>query len=120
MRNTIFLRYGGFASVSKVVMGFYDKVLDSPIASPYFLNTDMKRLIDHQTKFMASLMGGPASYTDEQLERIHSHLDITEEAFMEIVDLLGETLEDFDFAEADIDYVEKAMMNRKNFIIARG
>lgn len=119
MKSTIFQRYGGFASISKVVMSFYDKVLDSPIANPYFANTDMKRLIDHQTKFFASLMGGPASYTDEQLERVHNHLGITEEAFMEIVDLLGETLEDYDFADHDIQHVENQMMNRKNFIIAR-
>ena len=69
MKSTIFQRYGGFASVSKVVMSFYDKVLDSPVASPYFANTNMKRLIDHQTKFIAQIMGGPVSYTDEQLER---------------------------------------------------
>jgi len=119
MKSTIFQRYGGFANVSKVVMSFYDKVLDSSIASPYFANTDMKRLIDHQTKFIASLMGGPASYTDEQLERVHDHLGITDEAFMEIVDLLGETLEDYDFADHDIQHVENQMMNRKNFIIAR-
>ena len=119
MKSTIFQRYGGFASVSKVVMSFYDKVLDSPISSPYFANTNMKRLIDHQTKFIAQVMGGPVSYTDEQLERVHKHLNITEVAFMETMGLLMETLEDFDFADDDIRYVENDMMNRKNFIIAK-
>ena len=119
MRRTIFQRYGGFASVSRVVMGFYDKILDSPTVSPYFANTDMKRLIDHQTKFMASLMGGPASYTNEQLERIHARLGITEPAFFEVVELLSETLEDFDFEEEDVQQVENEMIQRKNFIIAK-
>jgi len=119
MKSSIFQRYGGFASVSKVVMGFYDKVLDSPVASPYFANTNMKRLIDHQTKFIAQIMGGPASYTDEQLERVHAHLGITEIAFTETMGLLTETLEDFDFADDDIRQVENEMMNRKNFIIAK-
>ena len=119
MKSTIFQPYGGFASVSRVVMSFYDKVLDSPVASPYFSNTNMKRLIDHQTKFIAQVMGGPASYTDDQLERVHNHLGITEVAFMETMGLLTETLEDFDFADDDIRYVENEMMNRKNFIIAK-
>lgn len=48
MMQTIFERYGGFAAVSKVVMNFYDKALDSPATIPYFSNFDMKRLIDHQ------------------------------------------------------------------------
>ncbi len=119
MKNSIFQRYGGFAKVSRIVMGFYEKVLESPTASPYFSNTDMKRLIDHQTKFIAYLMGGPASYTNEHLERIHARLGITEAAFLEILDLLRETLEDFDFAEDDIREVEDAMVSRKNYIISR-
>ena len=119
MKSTIFQRYGGFASVSKVVMSFYDKVLDSPISSPYFANTNMKRLIDHQTKFIAQVMSGPVSYSDEQLERVHSHLGITEVAFMETMELLKETLEDYDFTDDDIRYVEGEMMARKNFVIAK-
>jgi hemoglobin len=119
MKSTIFQRNGGFASVSKIVMSFYDKVLDSPIASPYFANTNMKRLIDHQTKFIAQIMGGPASYTDEQLERVHAHLGITEVAFKETMELLMETLEDHDFSDDDIRLVEGEMMDRKNFIIAK-
>jgi len=119
MKNSIFERYGGFASVSRVVSSFYDNVLDSPTVSPYFANVDMKRLIDHQTKFMAYLMGGPTSYTNEQLERVHAHLGITEPAFYESVDLLRETLEDHDFADEDIQQVADEMLSRKNYIITR-
>ena len=119
MKNSIFQRYGGFTKVSRIVMSFYDKVLDSPIAGPYFANTNMKRLIDHQTKFIASLMGWPASYTNEHIERVHARLGITEPAFLETMELLRETLEDFDFAEEDIREVENAMMSRKNYVISR-
>lgn len=117
--RSIFERYGGFASVSKVVMNFYDKMLESPLTSHYFKNTDMRRLIDHQTKFFAALMGGPASYTNEHLERVHAHLGITEPAFVESMDLMRETLEDFDFADEDIRSVEDEMMSRKNYIVTR-
>ena len=40
-------------------------------------------------------------------------------AFKETMDLLMETLEDYDFANDDIAHVENEMMNRKNFIIAK-
>ena len=119
MKQSIFERYGGFASVSRVVSSFYEKILESPTASPYFANTDMKRLIDHQTKFMATLMGGPVSYTNEHLERVHKHLGITEPAFFEVVDLLKETLEDYDFADRDIQTVEGEFVSRKHYIISR-
>jgi hemoglobin len=119
MRKSIFERYGGFTNVSRVVMSFYEKILDSPATSPYFANTDMKRLIDHQTKFFATLMGGPASYNNEHLERVHERLGITEDAFLVAMDLMTETLEDFNFKDEDIRAVESEMMNRKNFIVAR-
>jgi len=119
MKRSIFDRHGGFASVSRVVMSFYDKILDSPLTSPYFAHTDMKRLIDHQTKFIAYIMGGPASYTNDHLERVHAHLSITEPAFLEAMELLKETLEDFGFEYDDVQQIEDEMMSRKNFVVSR-
>jgi hemoglobin len=119
MAETIFERNGGFAKVNRIVMSFYDRVLDSSIMSPYFVTTDMKQLVDHQTKFIAFLMGGPASFSDEHLERIHRHLGIDRTAFDEMVSLLTETLEDFDFNDADIAAVEKALEQRAPLIITK-
>lgn len=62
MAQSLFEKYGGFAQISKVVMVFYDKVLDPDLVGPFFDNIDMRRQIDHQTQFIASVMGGPASY----------------------------------------------------------
>lgn len=119
MRRSIFERYGGFARVSRVVMAFYEKILDSPITSPYFDGIDMRRLIDHQTRFIATVMGGPASYTNDHLERVHARLNITEVAFLEVCELLRETLEDFEYEEEDIQSVVDEIMSRKNYIVAR-
>lgn len=119
MKRTIFERYGGFASVSRVVMSFYDRMLDSPITSRYFANINMKRLIDHQTKFIATIMGGPASYSNDHLERVHAHLGITEEAFYESMTLMKETLEDYNFADDDVEQVEDQMLGYKNYIVAK-
>jgi hemoglobin len=117
MRKTLFERYGGFASVSRIVMSFYEKMVSSPVTSKYFVNTDMKQLIDHQTKFIASMLGGPASYTNEHLQRVHAKLGITEHAFTESVDMLTETLEDHDFEDEDVRHVENEVNSRKDFII---
>ena len=117
--SSIFDRYGGFAKVSRVVSSFYDRVLDSPVLAPYFTGIDMRRQIDHQTKFVASLMGGPASFTSEHLQRVHARLDIDDEAFDEIVDLLRETLEDFDFDESDIAIVYGEVVSYRSVIVSR-
>lgn len=117
MARTMFDRYGGFAKVSRIVSTFYDRVLDDPILSPYFERIEMRRLIDHQTKFIASLMGGPASYTDEHLARVHERLHITDAAFDRMALVLREALEDHDVDESDISTVHAGIVSRRSFIV---
>jgi hemoglobin len=102
MQRTVFERVGGFARVRLMVSDFYEKVLDSPVLLPYFRSVDMRRLIDHQTRFFAAVMGGPASFTDEQLARSHHRLRVTDEAFDELVALFQETLEDHGLDDPDV------------------
>lgn len=119
MASTMFERYGGFASISRVVSAFYDTVLDSPVLSPYFEGIDMKQQIDHQTKFFSALMGGPASYTHEDLERKHAHLKIDEAAFNELAEVIRDTLEDFEFEESDINTILAEITSRKRYVVTR-
>jgi hemoglobin len=116
---TRFEKYGGFAKVSRFVSTFYDKVLDSPTLAPYFADADMRRLIDHQTKFMAQAMGGPVSYSDTELERVHTRLQISNDAFDEMNALLREALEDCAVAEDDIEAICKEMASRRSVIVSR-
>jgi hemoglobin len=118
--ETMFERYGGFTQISRVVSSFYDRVLDSPIMAPYFHGVDMKRQIDHQTKFIAFLMGGPASYSDEHLRSIHQHMNIGQEALNEMIELMTETLEDFDFMDEDVEAVRKQLLKRARLIVKEG
>lgn len=119
MSASLFERYGGFAKISRVVSEFYDRMLESPNLAGYFANTDMRRLVDHQTKFIASIMGGPADYSNESLERAHARLKIDQASFDEMVSLLAETLEDFDFDDTDIKSIGAEMKSRAKYIITR-
>ena len=120
MARSMFERYGGFAKLSKVVMAFYDKALDSDVIGDYFEDVDMRRLVDHQTKFIASIMGGPASYTNEALRQLHARLNIDQRAFDEMAALLEETLEDFDFKREDIDQIIADVKSRSPYIVSDG
>jgi len=119
MSPSLFEKYGGFASVSKVVFAFYDKAIDSDIIGPFFEDVDMRRLVDHQTKFIASVMGGPASYTDEALRKVHTGLEIDRDAFDEMSRLLRETLAEYGFQPADVDAVMDEIEARAPFVITK-
>lgn len=117
MTGTLFDQYGGFSAVRRIVRDFYDRIVDSDEISDYFATVDMRNLVDHQTKFIAQVMGGPVSYTDEALQRIHSRLDIQSEHFDEMALLLKETLQDHDVEAADVSAICNEIFSRKHFII---
>lgn len=102
MSRSMLERYGGFVAISRIVSAFYDRVLDSDIVGPYFDHVDMRRLIDHQTKFISQVMGGPASYNRDQLRQVHAHLAITPQAFTESMRLLAVTLEEAGLTASDV------------------
>jgi hemoglobin len=115
--KTIYERCGGFATVRKIVSDFYDRVLDEDSLSPHFEHVDMARLVDHQTKFMSYLLGGPASFSDDHLQRVHQHLDISLGEFDQIVDVLTETLEDHGIEKEDLASVEQMLRQRESIIV---
>ena len=117
MEQSLFEKYGGFATVHKVVEHFYDGVLDNDILSPHFERVDMSQLIDHQTRFFASAMGGPASFDDSHLEKTHQGLGITEEAWDAVVGVLLETLNTFNVEEGDIQSIVGAVGSKKSLIV---
>lgn len=117
MALTIYERAGGFITVRKVVSDFYDRVLDSPVLAHHFEQVDMARLIDHQTRFVSFLLGGPVSYSDDHLERIHQRLGITIGELDEMIEVMCETLEDHDFGAEDIATVERELRKREPVIV---
>lgn len=118
MTQTLYERYGGFATVSRLVMAFYDNILDSDILADYFEDVDMRRLIDHQTKFIASLMGGPASYSNEILRNVHKSLNIDHASFDELVVILRKTLTEFNVEADDIETIAEAIEERRFVIVS--
>jgi hemoglobin len=118
MARSLFDKYGGFANISKVVMVFYDKVLDSDIIGSYFEDVDMRRLIDHQTKFIATIMGGPASYSNEALQQVHKPHQIDQAAYDEMPALLRDSLQESGFEEEDVGTVMSIIEDRSRYVIS--
>lgn len=116
--SSTFQKYGGFSTVSKVVMDFYERVLDSDVVGHHFDGVDMARLMDHQTKFVSSLMGGPAAMNDDQLRRVHSKLTITPEEFDEIVKLLGAAMADNGMEQPDIKAVAAEFVAKRHLVVS--
>ncbi|WP_193140943.1 truncated hemoglobin [Meridianimarinicoccus sp. MJW13] len=117
MEKTLYDKYGGFSTVSRIVMSLYDKLLEDDDLGPFFDDVDMPKLIDHQTKFVASLMGGPASFTDTHIERAHRNMTIADSHFDQLKTLVDNTLAEFDVEAEDIQTVLGAFESRRNLLV---
>lgn len=102
---TLFEKYGGFGAVNGIVRNFYRDVLAAPSLNTYFHEIDMETLIDHQTKFLSHVMGGPANYEGRTLKQAHKQLSITTQSFNEVAEILEEALEDAGIEKQDIEAV---------------
>lgn len=116
MSESIYEKYG-FGAISKVVHDFYGRVLKSPITAPYFANYNVERIINHQTQFLCSLVGGPATYEGRELKFAHRNLKITNEAFDEVGELLDETLEDHGLLDGEREQIMTAVHNARDLIV---
>jgi hemoglobin len=117
MEQTLFEKYGGFSVVSRIVLDLYDRLPDDDDVGPFFDDVEMARIVDHQTKFVSSLMGGPASYTDDQISRLHARLDIGDEHFDKLQAILRQTLADHGIAPGDTDAIVGAFESRRKLVV---
>ncbi len=117
--KTPYEKYGGFSTVSRLVMRLYDKLLEDDDVGPFFDDVDMPKLIDHQTKFVSSLMGGPASFSDTHIANAHHALTIHDTHFDKLKDLIRETLDEFSVDPEDAEEVLAAFEARRELLVER-
>ncbi|WP_209428182.1 group 1 truncated hemoglobin [Pararhodobacter sp. SW119] len=117
MDRSVYERYGGFAQVSRIVLDFYDRLLEDDELGPFFDEVDMARIVDHQTKFIAMLLGGPAHYTDDQIARVHAHLAIGAAHFDRLSTMLAQTLADHGMSADDVAHVVAEFDRRRTFVV---
>lgn len=117
MPDTLFNKYGGYATLTRVVEDCYAKAYESDVLAPYFDGADMRELVKRQTEFLGSLMGGPQSYSNQELRRIHRHFDITDTAFSTMMKLMRESLEHARFEDPDIEFIMDKMRRRRRYVV---
>ena len=113
----LFEKYGGFATVSKLVSELYDELSQNKITAPYFENSNMTSLMDHQVKFLSQALGGPEQYTGQEMNAAHTGLKITEAAFNEVAKTIQFILEDNGVEADDITHIMGLLGSLKDDVV---
>ncbi|ACG79645.1 methyl-accepting chemotaxis protein McpH [Phenylobacterium zucineum HLK1] len=102
---TLFERLGGAPAVDAAVELFYAKVLADDRINRFFQGVDMVRQAGRQKAFLTMLMGGPNTYTGQNLRLGHRKLvaaGLDDSHFDAVVGHLAQTLRELGAAEDDI------------------
>jgi hemoglobin len=102
MRTKPFDKYGGYATVRRIVLAMYDRLLADDEVGSFFTVANMPNLVDHQTLLVSTLMGGPTSYSDQHIADVHRSLDLTDAYFDRLKGIVEETFADFALDRTDI------------------
>jgi len=103
--ETLYEKFGGEETISRVVDYFYELVLADEMVSHFFRNSDMNKQRKHQTKFISFAIGGPHQYTGLSMTKAHAGMNLQEEHFIAIAKHLHDALAHFGVSESDINRV---------------
>lgn len=117
MEQSLFDKYGGFETIAKLVYEFYRKVLKDIELKPYFKNSNMDQLMEHQAKFLSHILGGPDEYAGRELKEAHKTLNITDEHFELVAEYLEETLDEGGVEDDDVKTIMGIVASVKNLIV---
>ena len=79
----------------------------------------MEVLIRHQIQFIAVVMGKPAAfYEGMAMEEAHKSSNISDRSFEDVIEVLEETLKDFQVEEDDIIEILNKAKSLRNQIVS--
>ncbi|WP_325009565.1 group 1 truncated hemoglobin [Paenibacillus sp.] len=115
---TLYEKLGGAQAVSAVVDIFYEKVLADERIRSFFAGTNMDNLRKHQTAFISYALGGP-QYTGRSMETAHAGLNLQQEHWDAVVELLVASLQEAGVGSEDIDTIASALTPLKPHILGK-
>jgi hemoglobin len=116
--GTLYSRLGGHEAIRAVVDDFYDRLLADDELGDFFADADMEELRRTQTDFLCEAAGGPETYDAAPVREAHLHVPFTPEHIQRAVELLYESLDEFDVPEEDADRIVQAVAAYEDELLA--
>jgi hemoglobin len=102
--NTLYEKYGGESIIKTVVNDFYGRLQKSPTLKPFFEGVNVDELITFQIHLFTQLMGGP-KFDLSVYGTTYPRLPIKDENFLEVAEVLEETLISAKIESEDIETI---------------
>lgn len=92
-KATLYDDLGGAPGVDAIVDNFIHGLAADPVIFPYFADSHVSRFREKITEHLCAISDGPCQYTGDNMVDIHVGMDITENHFNRVVDILYNAME---------------------------
>jgi hemoglobin len=114
----LFQKYGGTATVSRIVADFYREILTRSHLKSYFDGVPLQKLIQHQVRFMSQVMGQvPGAYNGRAMDEAHQRLNISDAHFAEVAQILENVLRKAGMEPADLLKIMAAVAGLQSAVV---
>jgi hemoglobin len=78
---------GGQPKIAEIVDNFINEIEFDPVLYEFFKDSNIERFREKVSEHICMLTGGPCEYTGDEMEQVHTGMDISESEFNHTVDL---------------------------------
>jgi hemoglobin len=115
---TLYDRLGEREGIRAVVDDFYDRLVADDELGEFFEDADLETLRRTQTDFLCEAAGGPETYDATPVREAHLEVPFTPAHIQRALDLLAESLDEFDVPDDDADAVVQAVASYESDLLA--
>lgn len=94
--STLFEQVGGEPGLRAIIDVFVDRIFEDAMIGFFFAQVDRQRVKDKEYEFAAAHLGGQVAYTGRPLSTAHARHPIMGGHFMRRLQILKDTLREFD------------------------
>ena len=118
MSDSLYKLIGEKPAVESLVKLFYAKITADDSLSKYFEKVDIKKLIDHQIRFISEVLGGPTvSWPKIELKKSHENLNINDADYDKVVDHLKSSLNELNVKEEYTNIIMNKVESLRSIIV---
>jgi len=121
MAVSLFDKYGGVPTVTRIVKDFHERLMRRPNLRRYFEEMDVDSMIQHHIAYVSYAMGKPnQDFTMKKIHDQHMQAGVTKASFNQVTEIFLSVLEDEGVTPEDMEEIEDTLKSVRGEIVSKG
>ncbi|MEK0429224.1 MAG: hypothetical protein RL001_1751 [Pseudomonadota bacterium] len=121
MAVSLFDKYGGVPTVTRIVRDFHERLMRRPNLRRYFEEMHVDSIIQHHIAYVSYAMGKPnQDFTMRAIHDQHMQAGVTKASFNHVTEIFLAVLEDEGVTPEDMEQIEETLKAVRGEIVSKG